>query len=189
MLLKELHISLSSPPTLWCDNSGALALASNPVFHARTKHIEVDVHFVREKVANRDIQLHYLSTLDQVADIFTKGHTADQFCFLRAKLKVVPPFSLQGGVKHKSDHESDLQGNKQQGHEGHEDPSILSTFHANFPPKQELTSAPTKAEFSAENGSISSHKSWCMQHNSPTPRSVGSKISDGLPLTSAWSSP
>jgi hypothetical protein len=99
MLLKELHISLSSPPTIWCDNLGALALASNPVFHARTKHIEVDVHFVREKVLNRDIQIHHLSTLEQVADIFTKGHTAARFCFLRNKLMVLPPMSLQGGVK------------------------------------------------------------------------------------------
>jgi hypothetical protein len=50
-------------------------------FMLAPKHIEVDVHFVREKVTNRDIQLHYLSTLEQVADIFTKGHTADRFCF------------------------------------------------------------------------------------------------------------
>jgi hypothetical protein len=69
MLMKELHIALSCPPTIWYDNSGALALASNPIFHARTKHIEVDIHFIREKVANRDIQLHYLSTLEQIADI------------------------------------------------------------------------------------------------------------------------
>jgi len=99
MLLKELHIVLSCPPTIWCDNSGALALASNPVFHARTKHIEVDFHFIREKVANRDIQIQYLSTLEQVADIFTKGHSADRFCYLRDKLRVVPPLSLRGGVK------------------------------------------------------------------------------------------
>jgi hypothetical protein len=57
MLLKELQVPLPSPPTLWCDNSGALALASNPVFHARTKHIGVDFHFIREKVINRDTKL------------------------------------------------------------------------------------------------------------------------------------
>jgi hypothetical protein len=96
MLLQELHIPLHSPPTLWCDNAGALALASNPVSHARTKHIEVDVHFIREKVTNKDISIRYISTLDQVADIFTKGHTADRFEFLRDKLKIYAPFSLQG---------------------------------------------------------------------------------------------
>jgi hypothetical protein len=73
MLFKELRIVLSAPPVLWCDNISALALASNPVFHARTKHIEVDYHFVREKVLNRDILIKFISTSDQVADIFTKG--------------------------------------------------------------------------------------------------------------------
>jgi len=107
MLMKELHLTLFCPPTIWCDNSGALALASNPVFHARTKHIEVDVHFIREKVANHDIQLHHLSTLEQLADIFTKGHTADRFCFLRDKLRIVPPLSLRGGVKEKNQDDPD----------------------------------------------------------------------------------
>jgi hypothetical protein len=76
-----------------------LALASNPVSHAHTKHIEVEVHFIREKVTNHDIQLRYLSILDQVADIFTKGLTADQFYFLRDKLPVAPPISLQGVLR------------------------------------------------------------------------------------------
>jgi hypothetical protein len=108
ILLKELHIVLTSSPTIWCDNSIALALASNPVFHAKTKHIEVDFHFVREKVVNRDTQLQYLPTLEQVADIFTKGHTADRFYYLRDKLRVVPPLSLRGGVKEENqDHAED----------------------------------------------------------------------------------
>jgi hypothetical protein len=59
----------------------------------------VDVHFIREKVQNKDIQLHYLSTLDQVANLFTKGLTSDPFCLLHDKLPVVPPISLLGGVK------------------------------------------------------------------------------------------
>jgi hypothetical protein len=50
MLLKELQVFLPSPPVLKCDNSRALALASNLVHHAWTKHIEVDIHFVKEKV-------------------------------------------------------------------------------------------------------------------------------------------
>jgi hypothetical protein len=99
MLFQELQVSLPSPPTIWCDNSGALSIASNPVSHASTKHIEVDIHFIREKVTNRDIQLHYISTLDQITDIFTKGLPADRFCFLHDKLPVVPPISLRGDVK------------------------------------------------------------------------------------------
>lgn len=49
-LLKDLLISIPCPLVLWCDNISAIALASNPIFHARTKHVEVDSHFIREKV-------------------------------------------------------------------------------------------------------------------------------------------
>jgi hypothetical protein len=102
MLFKEIGIFLQVPPVLWCDNLSALALASNPVFHARTKHIEVDYHFVREKVMNRDVLIKFISTNDQVADVFTKGLTSSRFLSLKSKLRVVPPpISLRGGVKGK----------------------------------------------------------------------------------------
>jgi hypothetical protein len=99
MLFKELHVSLTTVPKIWCDNLGALALASNPVYHARTKHIEVDYHFIHEKVLNKDISVHYLSTHIQLADIFTKGLSSSCFLFLRDKLMVLgSPISLQGAV-------------------------------------------------------------------------------------------
>jgi hypothetical protein len=60
MLLRDLSISLSSPPTLWCDNAGAISLAFNHVFHTKTKHIEVDYHFIREKVLNKDILVRHI---------------------------------------------------------------------------------------------------------------------------------
>jgi hypothetical protein len=101
MLFKELGLFLHAPPTLWCDNLGALALASNPEYHARTKHIEVDYHFIREKVVNKDVITRYLPTLDQLANILTKGLTTNRFLFLHDKLRVCsPPISLQGDVKH-----------------------------------------------------------------------------------------
>jgi hypothetical protein len=99
MLFKDLRIPLFSTPRLWCDNIGALALASNPVYHARTKHIEVDYHFIREKVLNGDISIKYISTHDQLADIFTKGLSSARFSFLRDKLMVCSvPISLWGAV-------------------------------------------------------------------------------------------
>jgi hypothetical protein len=67
----------------------ALALASNPVYHARTKHIEVDYHFIHEKVLNGDLVLKFISTLDQAADIFTKGWPSARFAQLRAKLRAL----------------------------------------------------------------------------------------------------
>jgi hypothetical protein len=86
MILKDLGLFLVDSPILWCDNLSALALASNPVFHARTKHIEVDYHFVREKVVRRDIVVKFVSTKDQLADILTKSLASSSFTRLRDNL-------------------------------------------------------------------------------------------------------
>jgi hypothetical protein len=99
MLFKDIGISLPSIPLLWCDNVSAIALASNPVFHARTKHIEVDYHFVREKVVNSDLEVKFISSRDQIADVFTKGLSSTQFLYLKSKLMVVPPIRLRGAVR------------------------------------------------------------------------------------------
>ena len=72
-LLGELGISHSSVARLWCDNIGATYLSANPVFHARTKHIEVDYHFVRDRVAKKLVDIRFIPTNDQVADGFTKA--------------------------------------------------------------------------------------------------------------------
>jgi hypothetical protein len=80
LLFKEFKISLASSPVLWCDNVGALAFASNTAFHTRT--IEVDYHFIREKVVNCDICIKFISSSDQVADIFSKGLTTTHFILL-----------------------------------------------------------------------------------------------------------
>jgi hypothetical protein len=79
-----------APLTLWVDNLGALdlALASNPIFYARTKHVEFDYHFIREKIVNHDLTARYIPTADQLTDIFTKGLTTPRFLLLRDKLKV-----------------------------------------------------------------------------------------------------
>ena len=63
-------------------------LASNPVFHGRTKHIEVDYHFVREKVVCGDLLLQFISIHDQLADIFTKALPSTRFLQLCSKLMV-----------------------------------------------------------------------------------------------------
>ena len=96
MLLRDLGIFLSTPPLLWCDNVSALAIASNPDFHARTKHIEVDYHFVREKVLRKDLLIKYISSNDQLADIFTKGLPSSRFHWLTSKLMWKFPFRLRG---------------------------------------------------------------------------------------------
>ena len=71
-LLRELDIPQPRPPVLWCDNLGARYLTANSVFHARTKHIKVDFHFVRERVAQKLLQIRFIPSNDQLADGFTK---------------------------------------------------------------------------------------------------------------------
>ena len=90
-LLKELGIPEVRVPILWCDNIGATYLSSNPVFHARTKHIEVDFHFVRERVAQKQLQIRFISSKDQVADIFTKPLSLPAFEACRRNLNLMEP--------------------------------------------------------------------------------------------------
>ncbi|KAH9761225.1 hypothetical protein KPL70_000416 [Citrus sinensis] len=98
-LLQELQIKLSTTPMMWCDNQGAIALAYNPVYHAKTKHVELDIHFIRDKVAAKSIEVSYVPSDDQSADILTKALSFKQFDYLRHKLNAYPRhFSLRGDV-------------------------------------------------------------------------------------------
>uniref|UniRef100_H3G5X1 Copia protein n=1 Tax=Phytophthora ramorum TaxID=164328 RepID=H3G5X1_PHYRM len=70
------------------DNQGSIALAKNPQFHKRTKHIDIRYHFVSEKVEDGQVVLQYVSTTDMLADIMTKAIPATQFHVLRTKLGI-----------------------------------------------------------------------------------------------------
>ncbi|KAJ4764474.1 Gag/pol [Rhynchospora pubera] len=87
-ILQELRVPLEQPPVLWCDNIGATYLASNPMFHARTKHVEIDFHFIRERVVNKQLMVKFISSKDQIADGLTKGLTVNRFLDIRDKLMV-----------------------------------------------------------------------------------------------------
>uniref|UniRef100_A0A803NGE1 Retrovirus-related Pol polyprotein from transposon TNT 1-94 n=1 Tax=Cannabis sativa TaxID=3483 RepID=A0A803NGE1_CANSA len=85
-ILTELSISLPQCPNLWCDNMGAGSLASNPIFHARTKHIEVDLHFVRDRVLSHKPDVRYVESEHQIIDLFNKPLPTSTFHYFLDKL-------------------------------------------------------------------------------------------------------
>lgn len=87
-LFTDLGIHHTNPIPLYCDNQAAIHISENPVFHERTKHIELDCYFVREKILSGLIKPQHISSTNQLADIFTKPLGAEQFRRLTSKLGV-----------------------------------------------------------------------------------------------------
>lgn len=92
--LRQLLHELRRPPTratlVYCDNVSASYIASNPVQHQRTKHIEIDLHFVRDRVALGDIRVLHVPSSSQFADLFTKGLPSQVFHEFRTSLNILP---------------------------------------------------------------------------------------------------
>ena len=98
-LLYELGARVQFPILLHCDNLSATYMASNPVFHARTKHIELDYHYVREKVALGSHRVCFIPSIDQPADLLTKPLHKTRHFLLSNKLVRPEPPSLRGDVR------------------------------------------------------------------------------------------
>lgn len=96
-LLGELHVPVDKATIVYYDNVSAVYLSKNPVHHGRTKHVELDVHFVREKVAIGDIRVIHIPTRQQLADIMTKGLATAQFEDFRSSLCISTTHKLGGG--------------------------------------------------------------------------------------------
>ena len=93
--LKDVDIYTDQPITVYCDNASAISLSKNPVMHSRTKHIPIKYHFLHEKVAKQNIVLEYISTKEQIANIFRKPLPREAFEHLRQKMGIISLSSLK----------------------------------------------------------------------------------------------
>ncbi|CAL9029939.1 unnamed protein product [Prunus brigantina] len=97
-LLCDLHMVIPEAPGLHSDNLSTLALSANPVLHSRIKHMDIDFHFIQEKVQNKDLNVQYVSTDEQVADILTKGLHSPLFVKHSGNLSLGSPLAeIEGG--------------------------------------------------------------------------------------------
>ena len=90
-LFDELGLKLNKASVVFCDNVSAVYLSTNPVQHQRTKHVEIDIHFVREKVALGHVKVLHVPSALQYADIFTKGLPVSLFEDFRSSLSIRKP--------------------------------------------------------------------------------------------------
>ncbi|KAE8673149.1 hypothetical protein F3Y22_tig00111810pilonHSYRG00151 [Hibiscus syriacus] len=99
-LMNNLHQPVDYAILLYCDNQSAIRLAENPVFHARTKHVEVHYHFVREKFLQEEIEMRQIKTDEQIADLFTKSLSVGKFEHFRRQHGVKPNPTIEEGQEH-----------------------------------------------------------------------------------------
>uniref|UniRef100_M1CJ76 Retroelement pol polyprotein n=1 Tax=Solanum tuberosum TaxID=4113 RepID=M1CJ76_SOLTU len=85
-LFNELGVQVQQPITLRCDSKASIQIAANPIFHERTKHIDIDCHFIREMISQGMIKTDHVSTEEQLADVLTKGLGRAQHEYLLRKL-------------------------------------------------------------------------------------------------------
>ena len=90
-LLLELHFPINKATMVYCDNVGAIYLSGTPVQHQRTKHIELDIHFSRKKVARGQVRVLHVPSRHQIVDVFTKGLPLILFQDFRDSLSIRPP--------------------------------------------------------------------------------------------------
>ena len=98
-ILDDLKFPMPRKLVLWCDNLSAKALTSNPVMHARSKHIEIDVHYICDQVLQNQVTIAHVPTVDLIADCLTKPLTHTRFNKLRDKLGMTESLSLREGVR------------------------------------------------------------------------------------------
>ena len=94
-ILKDIEIVFEELVIIYCDNTSTVSMSKNHVLHSKTKHISIKYHMLREKVADNEIRLEYVSTKDQIVNIFMQLLPKDTFECLRVMLGVMPLPTLE----------------------------------------------------------------------------------------------
>eukprot|EP01018_Ginkgo_biloba_P027335 Gb_24906 [translate_table: standard] len=97
-VLVDLKQEQSMATTIYCDNNSTIAMTKNPVFHGRTKHIDIRHHFIRDPVEDGQVELRFCRSSDQLADVFTKALSKENFERLRQMLGVTA-LSIKGEIE------------------------------------------------------------------------------------------
>ena len=93
-LLSDLFETELEPTVIHCDNQSCIKLTENPVFHDRSKHIEMRYHYIRDMIQKKVLSLQYVPTAEQIAHIFTKPLPLIKFAYFRDKLGAAENTSL-----------------------------------------------------------------------------------------------
>jgi len=88
--LKYIQVEFKKPIPILCDSTSVINISKNPVMHSKTNHIPIKYHFIREQVTEKNVKLDYVSTKENIVDIFTKPLPRDTYEYLRQKLGVIP---------------------------------------------------------------------------------------------------
>ena len=89
-MLKDIRVEFEESVIIYYDNTSTMSMSKNRILYSKTKHISIKYHVLREKVVEKEIRLEYVSTKDQIADIFMKPFPKDTFEYLRGMLGVMP---------------------------------------------------------------------------------------------------
>ena len=95
-MLKDIRIEFSEPVVIHCDNTSIVNyMSKNLLLHSKTNHISIKYHMLREKVAEKEIRLEYVSTKEKIVDIFTKSLPKETFEYLQGMLGAMPLPTLE----------------------------------------------------------------------------------------------